>query len=501
MPNGLLPVLGMTRATAAQRSWRSHALACIAVAGAIAVTASVPVLAERSTFLLSFLVVVIAAWAAGWRVGVTAAAAALLLSALLLIPPVWSLIPENGDDLFRLFTFSLAAAFVLLFARASEIATEQARQTEALYRLVVDNGPVLVAGADEHGRTVVFNRACEQLTGYTRSEVIGKPFVETFVPTAWRDRVVGRFRDEPIENLARPHHNPWVTKGSTERLIEWRCFRVLSPEGSPITVGVGQDVTEREEAQERLQVSLQRESEALAASQAANQQKERFIALLAHELRGPLNAARGWLQVWQTDSDRPSARLLAVDRNLQMMQGLIEDVVDFSRADLGKLTLHRSPIELTLWLGDLLTSARTLADAKQITLEENIASDLPSIEADPKRLQQIVLNVLGNAIKFTPEHGRVSVSASRSATDAIRLSITDDGPGISADERERVFEAFWQGHGQRDGLGLGLALVQRLVVAHGGEVAVSAGPANRGTRVDIRLPVRASEGSSTELAV
>ena len=499
MPRGLLPVLGVTTPTVEQRSWRSHALACVAVAGAIAVTAFVPALAHRSTFLLAFLVVVIAAWTAGWRVGVTAGAAALLLSALLLVPPVGSLIPENGDDLFRLLTFTTAAGAVLLFARASQIATEQARQTEALYRLVVDNGPVLVAGADDRGRTVVFNRACEQLTGYKRAEVIGKPFVETFVPAAWRDRVIARFRDEPMEQLARPHHNPWVTKGSTERLIEWRCFRVLGPEGSPITVGVGQDVTDREDAQERLRVSLQRESEALAASQTANQQKERFIALLAHELRGPLNAARGWLQVWQTENDGPAPRLLAVDRNLQMMQGLIEDVVDFSRAEFGKLTLQRTVIDLTPWLLDLLASARPLADAKPIRLEATVAPDLPTIEADPKRLQQIILNVLGNAIKFTPPGGHVGVSASRSGSDAIQLSITDDGPGISPAQREQVFQAFWQGE-PGDGLGLGLALVRRLVLAHGGEVAISIGPTGRGTEVSIILPIRAAEGT-TEVAV
>ena len=483
------------------RSWRSHAVACGAAAVAVALTALIPILQERSTFLMSFLVVVLTAWTFGWRVGATATVFGAALAAIFLLPGGGSLVADTGSSLFRLFTFAVAAGVVLMLARARELAYERARQTEELYRLVVDNGPVLVAGADDHGRTVVFNRACEQLTGYSRLEVLGKPFVETFVPVTWRERVGARFRDEPMERLALPHQNPWRTKGGTERLIEWRCFRVTSPDGSPLTVGIGQDVTEQEQVQHQLRESLHRESEALANSQAANQQKERFIAVLSHELRGLLNAARGWLQVWTTESDRVSPRLLAVDRNLQMMQGLIEDVVDFSRVELGKLTLRRTAIELRPWLQDLLASARTLADARHILLDENIATDLPTIEADPKRLQQIVLNVLGNAIKFTPQNGHVVVSASRLSSGAIQLSITDDGPGISSEQRERVFEAFWQGDGPRgDGLGLGLALVQRLVQAHGGEVSISIGPTGRGTEVSVILPIGASE-DTTEVAV
>lgn len=496
-----LPFLGIITLAVVSASPASYAAAIALAAAVVFLTAMVPPLAERSTFLLALGVIVYTAWKSGWRVGAAAAVTSFVLIALLM-PPDGGWISRTGDDVLRFATFVGLTGMLLMFAKAREEAEARLRRAEALARVVVDNGPVLIAGADANGNTVVFNRACEQLTGYTRDEVIGKPFVQTFVPQAWQGRVLARFRDEPIENLALPHENPWVTKGSTERVIEWRCFRVVQDDGAPITVGVGQDVTERQQAQSLVNESLARETAAREALAAANAQKENFIAVLAHELRTPLNAAMGWFHILRTGKPDGTAERAgeAVDRNLQMMHALIEDIVDFTRAEFGRLTLNRTPLDVGQLLADVTTSARSIADARGIRLKAAVPPALPSIEADPKRLRQVVLNVVGNAIKFTQLGGEVNVAA-RPLANGVEISVSDNGPGIEPEHLHRIFDANWQAQGgeRTDGLGLGLPLVKRLVEAHGGQVRVASDGPGRGTEVIVALPFEG--GRQTNVAV
>lgn len=493
-----LPLLGIVTLAVVGATRASYAGAIAASASAVFVTVMVPPLAERSMFLLALGVIVVCAWKSGWRVG---AAAAITSFALLtvLMPPVGGWFSRPGQDVMRFATFVGLTGMLLMFARAREIAEARQRRAEALAQVVVDNGPVLIAGADADGNTVMFNRACEQLTGYTRDEVIGKPFVQTFVPESWRGRVLARFRDEPIERLALPHENPWLTKASTERVIEWRCFRVMQDDGAPITVGVGQDVTERQQAQALVNESLARETAAREALMAANAQKEQFIALLAHELRTPLNAAMGWFHILRTGKPDGAAERAeeAIDRNLQMMHALIEDVVDFNRAEFGKLTLNRTAVDVGELLTDVTTSARSLADAREIRVQTVVADPLPRVQADPKRLRQVMLNVIGNALKFTPPGGEVTVAA-RPVQIGVEISVADTGSGIETDDLARIFDPHLQPRrGERtDGLGLGLALVKRLVEAHGGEVRIASDGPGRGTEVIVALPAHGTLGAN-----
>ena len=379
------------------------------------------------------------------------------------MPPTGGWFSPSGNDALRFLTFAALTGASLIFARAREIAETKLRRAEALARIVVDNGPVLIAGADAKGHTVIFNGACETLTGMSRQEVLGTPFVKTFVPEAWQSDVVTPFRD---------------------RTIAWRTFRVVQDDGEPLTIGVGQDITERHAARE-----------ALAE---ANLRKEQFIALLAHELRTPLNAAMGWFHIHRTGQPESAfARSAeAVERNLQMMHALIEDIVDFNRAEFGKLTLNKHDVDVQALLIDVVMSARSIADARQIRTRVDVPDGLPDIEADPKRLRQVMLNVVSNALKFTPAGGDVIVSA-RASQQGLEISVVDNGPGIAPEHIERVFDPMYQpGGGERsDGLGLGLALVKRLVDAHGGRVRITSGE-GRGTNVTITLPVEGANAGT-----
>ena len=482
-----LPFLGSAARPAPAASAKSYAVAALMAATAVVITWLIPPLAARTPLLLALLSVMFTGGTLGWRAAASAALTSAVLLALLVAP----------GDLFPLATFVAASGAIVAFARSRERAEARLHKSEALSRIIVDNGPVLIAGADEQGRTVIFNRACEQLTGYTRDEVLGGPFLQTFVPESWHGIVAARFRDEPIEKLALPHENPWLTKSASERLIEWRCFRVLQHDGSPITLGVGQDVTERHEAEARIRESLAREAAAREALAAANTSKEHFIATLAHELRTPLNAAMGWFHILKTGNPAPvdMKATESIDRNLHMMQTLIEDIVDFNRAEYGKLTLQKKVLDPGALLSDVVASTRSLAAHKQIHLDAEIAPGLPRIEADQKRLRQVVINLLSNALKFTQMGGEIKVSARMDPGGRLEISVVDNGPGIPPDHLPRMFEPLWQSRGgeRTDGLGLGLALVKRLVDAHGGSVRIASEGAYRGTEVTVTLPVTSAQ--------
>lgn len=238
--------------------------------------------------------------------------------------------------------------------------------------------------------------------------------------------------------------------------------------------------------------SLTRESAAREALARTNETKERFIALLAHELRTPLNAAMGWLHILRTGQPPEAAGKAAetIARNLELMHALIEDIVDFNRAEFGKLTLNRTRLDPALLVSDIVTTTRTIAEHRRVVLRSEIEDGLPEIDADPKRLRQVLLNIVNNALKFTQPGGQVVVYA-RSAREGLMISVADNGPGIEPDHLQRVFDPLYQpGGGERsDGLGLGLPLVKRLVEAHGGTVRIES-EGGRGTNVTVALPVQ-----------
>lgn len=177
---------------------------------------------------------------------------------------------------------------------------------------------------------------------------------------------------------------------------------------------------------------------------------------------------------------------------------LIEDIVDFNRAEFGKLTLNRKPVNPAALVSDVVTSARSIADARQIALHAEIEPDLPEIAADPERLRQVVLNVVSNALKFTQPGGEVRVSA-RAGHGGLTIGVADNGPGIAPDHLQKIFDPMWQPGGGERSDGLGLALVKRLVDAHGGTVRITSDGPGHGTRVLVSLPAQGT--LDTEVAV
>lgn len=268
------------------------------------------------------------------------------------------------------------------------------------------------------------------------------------------------------------------------------------------------DVTERAHAEQAREASdkevLLGEREARAEAEAANRAKDVFLATLSHELRTPLTSMLGWIRMLRGGKlDAPSVEraLEAIERNTKAQVQLIEDLLDVSRVTSGKLRLDFRPVDVARAVGAAVDAIRPAALVKDITLTVDIGGD-GTVLGDRDRLQQVVWNMLSNAIKFTPKAGRVEVGLHRAGA-RLRLMVRDTGMGIAPEVLPHVFDRFQQGSDSptrpQGGLGLGLAIVRHIVELHGGTVTAQSDGANRGAVFTVELPlVRIPTAATTE---
>jgi len=238
----------------------------------------------------------------------------------------------------------------------------------------------------------------------------------------------------------------------------------------------------------------ERQQSARAEAEAANTLKDEFLATLSHELRTPLNAVLGWTRMLRTgvlDAKTSARALEVIERNAGAQLQLIEDLLDVSRIVTGKLRLDVAPVEPATVVEAALDAVRPAADAKGIQLQAVLDPRAGPVSGDADRLQQIVWNLVSNALKFTPRGGRVQVRVAR-VNSHVEIMVTDTGQGIRAEVMPHIFERFRQADSSSQrahgGLGIGLALVKHLVEVHGGSVeATSAGP-DQGATFTVKLP-------------
>lgn len=249
------------------------------------------------------------------------------------------------------------------------------------------------------------------------------------------------------------------------------------------------------EIDERRRIEAERER-LLIREREANRLKDEFLAAVSHELRTPLNAILGWVQI--LGSTKPDEKTMAkavgvITRNVHAQTRVIEDLVDVSRIVTGKLPLQLEPLDLRLPVEAAVEVVRPQADARQIVLEVQAPPRACMVTGDRDRLQQIVWNLLTNAIKFTEPGGRVTV-ITRPGADTHEIQVIDTGAGITPEFLPFVFDRFRQADGsmsrEHGGLGLGLAIVRDLTEMHGGAVEVSSAGKGRGATFTVRVPAR-----------
>lgn len=297
------------------------------------------------------------------------------------------------------------------------------------------------------------------------------------------------------ERLFREEHRIVSAADGTERYVA--PFGKVHPDHRGKRsrfLGVLVDLTERRRAETEREQLLLSANAARAEAEQANRLKDDFLASLSHELRTPMHAILGWMQMLRSGVLDDRARMDALDtieRNARLQNQLIGELLDVSRATAGKLDIAIEDVELTQVLLAALDSVRPVAESRRIEIEQHIEDQVGTVAADPPRLQQILGNLLSNAVKFTPPGGRVTVGCRR-AGGAIEIAVADNGEGIAPEHLPHVFEPFRQADGsitrRHGGLGLGLSIVQRLVHLHGGSIEAQSAGLGRGARFVVRMP-------------
>ncbi|MDQ3281011.1 MAG: ATP-binding protein [Acidobacteriota bacterium] len=255
-----------------------------------------------------------------------------------------------------------------------------------------------------------------------------------------------------------------------------------------------QSATESAELAAKLDITRAELQRALAVAETATRARDEFLATVSHELRTPLTSIIGWLQLvrGETRADILSEAHETIERNARAQARLIEDILDFSRINAGKLRLDVRPLDLADVVGNAVEVVRPAADAKGVKLDVVLDPSGGFISGDPDRLQQVVWNLLSNAVKFTPRGGRVQVRLERVSSHA-QVTVSDTGVGISPDFLPFVFDRFSQADSGSTraygGLGLGLGIVKNLVELHGGTVQALSPGIGKGATFSVRLPL------------
>jgi PAS domain S-box-containing protein len=257
---------------------------------------------------------------------------------------------------------------------------------------------------------------------------------------------------------------------------------------------ISRDITNQKRSELEREHLLQQEKIAREAAERASRVKDEFLAILSHELRSPLNPILGWTQMMQTyqlDADKINQAVTTIDRNAKLLTQLIDDLLDIARILRGKLLLNVMTLNLQLAIEAAIETVQTAAEAKSIAIKTSF-SPVEQIRGDFTRLQQIMWNLLTNAVKFTPDGGSVEIQLQQIG-DRAQISIRDTGKGISPEFLPHVFEYFRQADASvtrnHGGLGLGLAIVRHLVELHGGEVAVTSPGVGQGATFIVQLPL------------
>lgn len=371
------------------------------------------------------------------------------------------------------------------------------KHAEEKFRLAVQAAPAAMIMVDPRGTIQLVNALTEQLLGYRREELVGQS-VERLVPPRFAEGHAG-FRASFVSD-ARPRPMGEgrdlyaLRKDGTEVPVEIGLSPVETADGLFVLAAVT-DITERKRTATLLQQAFEAERVAKREAEHANELKDQFLATVSHELRAPLNAVLGWADMLRGNVLEGARRQKALDAvyiNARRQSQLIDDLLDVARIVSGKMRIERTAVSLQAVIRGALDVTEPSAQAKRIGVSVDIDDSIGMILGDAARLQQIVWNLLTNAVKFTPEGGAIDVRARR-AGEFVEIAVADNGSGIAPEFLPWAFEPFRQADASttrvHGGLGLGLAIVKHLVEAHDGTVNCESAGEGHGATFTVRLPI------------
>jgi PAS domain S-box-containing protein len=358
---------------------------------------------------------------------------------------------------------------------------------------IIDSADDAIVSKTLESIVLSWNPGAERLFGYTAAEMIGRPITIIFPPDRLAEEAdfLGRLaKGERIEH----YDTIRVRKGGVPIDVSVSLSPIRDASGRIVAVSkIARDVTEQKRAESEHADLLRREQAALQESLTVNRLKDEFVATLSHELRTPINAITGWANLLASGKLSSADVAKAVDvivRNARLQTQLINDLMDLSAVVVGKMRLDIRPIDLVRVIQTAVESIRPSAGTKALVLDVRLDEGPVDVLGDADRLQQVVWNLLTNALKFTPAGGRIEVRLERHAAFA-RVVVTDTGVGIAADVLPSIFDRFQQADAsttrRHGGLGLGLAIARHLVELHGGSLWADSEGVGCGARFTLEL--------------
>ncbi|MFL6604958.1 MAG: chemotaxis protein CheB [Steroidobacteraceae bacterium] len=375
-------------------------------------------------------------------------------------------------------------------------AAETLRDSEERFRLLVESAhDFAIFMLDTDGNVVSWNSGAELITGFSEGEIKGRSGALIFTP---EDRASGMFEQE-LRNAAAVDRAPderWHLRKDGTRF--WASGMMNAARGADGTlrgfVKIMRDQTERRAMELRMHDALAAAEKLRVTAESANRAKDEFVSTVSHELRTPLNTIRLWsrmLASGRVKLQEGREGILMVERAAIAQQQLIDDLLDVSRMASGKLRLTLRDTQLSKAIDEAIESVRPVAQSRGVALECDLSPDVGIVRADPDRIQQVVWNLLTNAVKFTPSGGRVSVMLRR-ADESVEISVADTGIGIRPEFLPYIFERFRQADSsttrQHGGLGLGLSIARQLVELHEGSIEAASDGEGHGSTFTVRLP-------------
>lgn len=373
-------------------------------------------------------------------------------------------------------------------------AMAELKVSEQQFRLITDLSPVHLFRAGPNGEAKYLSPGFLNMTGLAASDALGYGWIQAVHPDD-RDRLMADWQEALRSQAIFQAEFRFRTATGDMR---WYRARVVPDrdESAAIVgwVGAAVDLHELHLALDERAEALATAEEARRVAEEASRLKDEFLATASHELRTPLNAIVGWVHLLKSgavvDDEQRQHAVSAIDRNAKVQTRLIEDLLDVSHMIQGRVSLTVAPIDARAVVDSAIEAIRPAAAAKEIAVHVVAPIEPISILGDAHRLQQVIWNLLSNAVKYTPCGGAVTLVVKTVSGRAV-ISVADTGEGIGARLLPHIFEPFRQGASttMRTGMGLGLAIVQRLVDLHGGSITVTSEGTGQGAEFTVSLPL------------
>jgi PAS domain S-box-containing protein len=372
--------------------------------------------------------------------------------------------------------------------RAAADAALKAQRSESRLAAMLEIAPTAIIAADQNRQIRLCSKGAAKLFGYAAQETIGLPVTLLFSDDRAQNGGQPPTFDEIIQRLRRGEIKGRAQSG-TQFPLEGESYELADAGEGALTIIMLTDATERRRQERALR-------HAKESAEAANRAKTQFLANMSHELRTPLNAIIGFSEVISNKlfgelNDRYTDYATDIVASGRHLLGLINDILDLSKIDLGQATLTEGEVDLTRAVHSCQRLMFERAERGGIHVQVMLPQSLPLLWADETKVKQIVLNLLSNAVKFTERGGRVTISAAMLTDGGLSLSIIDTGIGMRSEDIPKAMLPFGQLEStferRFEGTGLGLPLVQRLVELHGAEFRLDSHP-GKGTKAEVRFP-------------